>query len=149
MTRLPCAGLIVMPRLRAASAFAHLRASAKPPPTRLDEQRSGSSWATRLLSSGRSSSLGDADADSSRSSRAGTRPAATMATACQGQSRRRSPSFRALRGTRRHGRECAGREASAPAAALYRELGFQESDEREELDWNPKLTARVMFGERR
>lgn len=35
-------------------------------------------------------------------------------------------------------------EASIPAAALYREVGFVETGEWEPLAWNPSLTARVM-----
>ena len=35
-------------------------------------------------------------------------------------------------------------EASAPAAALYRKLGFAETGEREPLEWNPSLIARVL-----
>jgi GNAT superfamily N-acetyltransferase len=35
-------------------------------------------------------------------------------------------------------------EASAPADALYRELGFADSGEREPLEWNPSLITRVL-----
>jgi GNAT superfamily N-acetyltransferase len=35
-------------------------------------------------------------------------------------------------------------EASAPAAALYRKLGFVETGEREPLEWNPSLVTRVL-----
>ncbi len=35
-------------------------------------------------------------------------------------------------------------EASEPAAALYRKLGFEDTGEREPLEWNPSLIARVL-----
>lgn len=35
-------------------------------------------------------------------------------------------------------------EASKPASGLYRKLGFAETGEREPLEWNPSLTARVL-----
>ena len=35
-------------------------------------------------------------------------------------------------------------EASEPAAALYRELGFADTGEREPLEWNPSLITRVL-----
>jgi GNAT superfamily N-acetyltransferase len=35
-------------------------------------------------------------------------------------------------------------EASGPAAALYRELGFVDTGEREPLEWNPSLITRVL-----
>ena len=35
-------------------------------------------------------------------------------------------------------------EASRPAAALYSKLGFVETGEREPLDWNPSLIARIL-----
>jgi GNAT superfamily N-acetyltransferase len=35
-------------------------------------------------------------------------------------------------------------EACAPAAGLYRKLGFAETGEREPLEWNPSLIARVL-----
>ena len=35
-------------------------------------------------------------------------------------------------------------EASAPAAALYRKLGFADTGERQALEWNPSLNARVL-----
>ena len=36
-------------------------------------------------------------------------------------------------------------EASGPAAALYRELGFADTGEREPLEWNPSLITRVLI----
>jgi GNAT superfamily N-acetyltransferase len=35
-------------------------------------------------------------------------------------------------------------DASRPAAALYRRLGFVDTGEREPLEWNPSLITRIM-----
>jgi hypothetical protein len=35
-------------------------------------------------------------------------------------------------------------EASKPAAALYRGLGFADTGDREPLEWNPALITRVL-----
>lgn len=35
-------------------------------------------------------------------------------------------------------------EASSPAAGLYRKLGFEDTGEREPLEWNPSLITRVL-----
>ncbi len=35
-------------------------------------------------------------------------------------------------------------EASTPAAAMYRKLGFVETGEREPLEWDPSLIARIL-----